>query len=227
MLLKINSDSLVNFTYSLSKMHRAALPNAVRFTLTDIAKDVKIRTLQKHSNRQFDVSKPTFFKRYSGYEPAKGFDIKTMSSKAGMIKGNPPNAKSRATTDIGEQQHAGNVKNKSYIPAKNMRTAKGLVKSSYIKEINKKPIVVKSSERGRDFIEAAIKAKDEQRPLLVKKNNKGVLRKVSRVAKKGQFPVKSTIIAIKYSIRISKNNLRTSGAFMGSKNWFGNAIFTS
>jgi len=181
-MLNYKGDALIDFSHKLSKLHRAALPNAVRFTLTDVAKDVKFRTLKKHANLQFDVKKQSFF-RLSAYKSASGVNISKMSSIAGMIKSQ--DSKSTASTEIGQQQFAGVVHNKSYMAkvkgeeSKGV-TSRGLSNKKYKDARNKTPII---AEKGKMFFPNAKKAKETKRPLLVKKGKKGYLVKVSKIRK--------------------------------------------
>lgn len=208
-MLEFKGNSLLDFSCKLSKMHKAALPNAVRFSLNDAAKDVKFNTLQKHAKSEFDVRKPTFFKAFSGYKVAEGYDIGKMKSTVGMIKGNPKNPKSKASTQIGEQQSAGNIPNKSYVRAIEQTNNKGLLKPSYSKLVNIKPIVSDS-----DFFEKAVQSRKEKKPLLVRKNNKGVLVKVRKISKKTATPITTEPIANYQKNRTVK--LKTKHPFLNN-----------
>lgn len=189
-MLEFKSDKLVAYSLKLAKIHRAALPNAIRFSLTDAAKDVKFRTLKKHANIQFDVSQQAFFRAFSGYKPAKGFSIDKMSSVAGMIKGNPKNSKSVASTEIAQQQIAGIVHNKSYIKSS---IPNKVSNSAYRKARTQRPFIV---EDGMRYVKKAFDAQKANKPLLVKKNKKGVLVKVGKISKaKGKIKIKTKPIA--------------------------------
>lgn len=189
-MLSVKSKPILDFSYKLSKMHRSALPNAVRFTLNDVAKEVKKTTLLEESKKQFQVRKPTFFKKFSAWEGASGYDTNRMQSKVGMIKGN--DSKSTASTQIGAQQFAGKVPKKAILPAENMRNGKGLVKPSYKRERKKKPII---AGKGKEFNESFHEAKKQNRPLLIEKNGKGVIAKAGMVLKRKINPLKLKIIA--------------------------------
>jgi len=178
-MLQFKSDKLIDYSHKLSKIHKSALPNAVRFTLTDAAKDVKFNTLQKHANKEFDVKKASFFRAFSAYEPAKGWDIGNMKATVGMIKkGNP---KSVASTKVGKQQYAGTIKDRSYIPYENKKP-----------KYDKKPIVTEK----KGYFGKAIEADQKKVPLLVKKGKKGYLVKIKRInKKKADNPIVTEIIA--------------------------------
>lgn len=210
MSLHYKNNNLIKYSFKLDQVHKAALPNAIRFTLNDAAKDVKFNTLLKHAKKQFDVKKPSFFRAFSRFQQAKGFKISQMFSVAGMVKG--PNSKSKASTEIGQQQIAGVLYNKSFLAAKNQRTSKGLVKKSYKTVRNIKPI---STKKGLNFFADAQRAKESKRPLLIRKNNKGVLVKVNRIRKGSKkrkaFVFTTPIASYKRERRI---DLRTKRPFL-------------
>ena len=56
-MLQFDSDKLIKFSHTLSKIHKSALPNSVRFSLNDAAKDVKFKTIHTHAQKEFDVKK--------------------------------------------------------------------------------------------------------------------------------------------------------------------------
>lgn len=184
MSLEFTSDKLVGFSLKLAKVHRAALPNAIRFTLTDSAKDVKFRTLKKHANKQFDVKKQSFFRAFSAYEPAKGFNISKMKSTAGMIK---KAGKSVASTEIGQQQHAGIVHHKSYIKAQKPKVSS----KTFIDARKKKPLKTEGNNYAKTFIEAL----KTDTPMLVTKNKRGVLVKAVKLGKTKKKPFITKIIS--------------------------------
>ena len=188
-MLIYDSRKLVDFSYTLSRLHKAALPNAIRFTLNDSAIDMKKRTISKQANASFKVAKPNFFKVYSRFEKAKGYDIRKMQSKAGIIKSS--NLNQKASTELAQQPIAGKVKHKSFRASKNMQTSKGLVKSTYKKLRKKKPITTNKA----NYVKDAKLSKESGRPLLIKKNNKGILVKVNSIKRKGKDRIKTTPVA--------------------------------
>lgn len=238
---------VIDFSHKLSKMHKSALPNTVRFTLNDLAKDVKVKTLQEESKDQFQVRKPTFFKKYSGFQQAGGYNIAKMQSTVGMVKGG--DSKSRASTDIAQQQTAGTVPNKSFMPTKNMRTGKGLVKKEYLTKINKKPIGLKGYKFGHkfgnnkiagtrksNFISRVIKAHNSNRPFLYYDGDykgEGLIFDVTRLTMntKKEFSFKLKRIATyqeNRSIRLNKRkpfviNAATEAAKKGNDYYIRNA----
>jgi len=61
----INTDAAVVMTNKLEKMHRSALPVAIRRTLDSASFDVKQRSLLLNTEKTFEQRKKTFFKATS------------------------------------------------------------------------------------------------------------------------------------------------------------------
>lgn len=188
-MLHYKGDKLIDFSHTLSKIHKSALPNAIRFSLNDSAKNVKFETLAKHANKQFDVKKPSFFRVFSKYTQANGWNINNMKATVGMIKS--PDPKSVASTKIAQQQIAGTITDRAYIPAERQRNAKGLLTATYRKLRNIKPITASKE----DYFEKVIEAKKTKKPLLIRKNNKGILVKIKAIKKKQANPIITESIA--------------------------------
>ncbi len=120
MLINIDSKELIVFTNKLDKIHRAALPNAIRNTLNSAAFDVKTNTMPESADDTFVNRKPNFFKANSRVETAKGFSIKDMESVVGFTSKN--STSDNAVDDLEEQEYGGTIEGRSFIP---MDTARG------------------------------------------------------------------------------------------------------
>lgn len=113
-LIKIDTREIFDLSTKLMDLHRAALPNAVRFTLSDLAFDVKKNTLYPALNESgMIIRNPTFFKKYSGVQKAVGWDISKMYSEAGMI---PEGNAAKAVSRLKEQDEGGKLGNRNYVP---------------------------------------------------------------------------------------------------------------
>jgi len=119
MELNINSDALVIHTNKLEKMHRSALPVAVRNSLNNVAFDVKQRTLPSQVKKDFVNRNKTFFKATSRVSMASGFDVRTMQSIVGFIGGE----KNQAVRDLEQQERGGTIGGRSFIPMKSARSS--------------------------------------------------------------------------------------------------------
>jgi|GEM_PF-1257423 len=119
--IDINSNAVVRHTARLERMHRSALPIAVRGSLNSAAFDVKKDTMPMEA-KVFIHRAPTFFKATSKVNPAKGFDIRTMQSMVGFLpQSGSPKEKGGATEDLQQQEHSGTIGHRAFIPLKQAR----------------------------------------------------------------------------------------------------------
>jgi len=116
MIFDINNDAAVVFTNQLEKMHRSALPVAVRETLNGAAFDVKMHTMPEAADDAFIVRKENFFKSKSSVDKAKGFDIGSMEAVVGFI------GDDQAVKDLEAQEHGGEIDGRSFIPMDTARS---------------------------------------------------------------------------------------------------------
>jgi hypothetical protein len=104
-MIQVDVKDIVNLSKKLSTASRSTFPVAVRSTLNDMAFDVKknqlIQVLKNKSG--MIIRNESFFKKYSGFQKATGFEISSMYSQVGMIpSGNASKAVNRmATQDEG------------------------------------------------------------------------------------------------------------------------------
>jgi hypothetical protein len=110
MQFNINSSEVVKHTNTLEKMHRSALPLAVRNTLNSVAFDVKKNTMPESAEKEFVNRAPNFFKANSRVEMAKGWNVDSMQSVVGFIP------KDQAVEDLEEQEYGGTIESRSFIP---------------------------------------------------------------------------------------------------------------
>lgn len=165
MILNINSNALVAHTNRLEKLHRSALPVAIRGTLNNAAFDVKQNTMPKSAKKEFVQRQPNFFKANSRVEMAKGFNVSTMKATVGFVEGRLKGDKNFAVRDLEEQEYGGEIKGRSLIPIDESRRGSSSVKPvranyrlSNIKNVinaNK----VQSRNKKQKFIRAAFAAK--------------------------------------------------------------------
>jgi len=159
-VLNVNSKDVIMFTNKLEKLSKSDFPIAVRQTLNDLAFDVKQNTLLRKADKTFIIRAPTFFKRFSAVEKAKGFDVNTMQSKAGIKPGSNIAAK-----NLTKQEKGGKIKKRSYIYMNQARVsrnkAKKVRKPYYLNSKNKvqgQPSVRRRSRKS-NFVAAAIVGK--------------------------------------------------------------------
>jgi hypothetical protein len=186
-LFSWRNDDVVAFSAQLQKVHRAALPNAVRFTLSDAAVNMKKESLIKSANKNFTIRNRSFFKSYSVFNKATGYDINKMVSNAGITKSSKAknaNSKSKAGIGLSKQEFGGSVESKAYIAPENKktkslnaRTGKGLTKKIVVSETQSgRPVVYNGGKsRKNNLITKAYKAHKKGVPLLYAKGGKGML----------------------------------------------------
>jgi len=162
-ILNINTDAVVKHTNTLEKLHKSALPVAIRGSLNSAAFDVKISTMPLSAKRAFIQRNKTFFKANSRVEQAKGFDVKTMMAVVGFIDNNLKGGNNFAVKDLEQQEQGGKIKRKSFIPtdvgrggssAKLVRPMNRLSKINNIIDSTK----ASGNSRKQRFIRAAIRA---------------------------------------------------------------------
>lgn len=129
MILNINSDAVVQFTNTLEKMHRSALPSAIRGTLNKVVFDVKSKTLSKFADLSFEKRQPNFFRANSRFENAKGFNVSTMRATVGMTTMGLKGDHNYAVKDLEQQERGGLIPKKSFIPLPAARISGSLNKN--------------------------------------------------------------------------------------------------
>lgn len=164
MLLNINSDAAVVFTNKLEKLHRSALPNAIRNTLNKAAFTVKQVTMPKSAER-FIKRQPNFFKANSGVQMATGFDVNSMRATVGFVAHKLRNPSTNfSIKELEEQEYGGDITHRSFIPLNTARAGGSHVRN--VRPVNRlsriKNIVdaAKLSGKGAPktkFIRAAIR----------------------------------------------------------------------
>lgn len=132
MYFNINTNSSVVFTNKLEKLHRSALPVAVRGTLNDMVFDVKTKTMPASSFAEFEHREKNFFKANSKFAQAQGFNIKSMEASVGFYENKLKNQSTNfAVKDLEQQESGGNIEHKAFIPMKAARKgAKGIVRAN-------------------------------------------------------------------------------------------------
>jgi len=169
MILNINTDATVRMTATLEKLHKSALPIAIRTALNSAAFDVKLNTMPKEAGKAFLQRQKNFFKANSKVEQAQGFNINKMKSIVGFFENKLVNqATNYAVKELEQQEYGGSIGHKSFIAMQQARRGgNGLVKKEFrLTQIEKKIINAKkvtsvsSRNRKQKFIRAAIKARE-------------------------------------------------------------------
>jgi hypothetical protein len=160
MILNINSDAAVEFTNKMEKLHRSALPVAIRGTLNKAAFDVKQKTMPATSAQEFENRQPNFFKANSRVDMAKGFDVSSMQSAVGFTENGLKGSNNFAVRDLEQQERGGKIEGRSFIPTD---VARGGNNSKAVRPVNRMSGVtniinsnkVKGKNRHQRFLYAA------------------------------------------------------------------------
>lgn len=123
MQLNINNDEVVKFTNKLEKMHRSALPVAIRGALNNAAFDVKTNTMPKNAADNFVSRQANFFKANSRVSMASGFDVNNMEAVVGFVSTSLKGGNNYAVKDLEQQEYGGTIRGKSFIPLRSARSS--------------------------------------------------------------------------------------------------------
>lgn len=83
--LNVNTDAAIILTAKLERMHRSAMPSAIRSTLNDAAFTMKKTEILVSAKNNMNVKNPAFFKRFTGLKRANGFNVNSMYSEVGFL----------------------------------------------------------------------------------------------------------------------------------------------
>lgn len=164
-VLNINNDAVVKYTAKLEKMHRSALPVAIREALNNAAFDVKQRTMPKSSKKAFTNRQRNFFTANSRVDMARGFDVKTMKAVVGFTEGKLRGSNNQAVKDLEDQEHGGGIGGRSLRATPSARVSSSEDRPVQMKYrlkdlknvVNANKIVARSKKQ--KFIKAAFIAK--------------------------------------------------------------------
>ena len=144
--LNINASETVKLTNKLEKLHRSAMPIAVRSTLNDAAFMAR-KLIIKNFKSNFINRNRTFISSHASANKCQNtFDINRMQSEAGIIKG-----KTKSGDLLEKQEFGGNIQRK-IIPSDNVRMSKNykklVQKSMYVNKFikYKNGVIYKSGE---------------------------------------------------------------------------------
>ena len=192
MAFDINTKAAIELTVKLGKLHRSALPVAVRGTLNNAAFETK-KYIPITASRKFITRNKSFFRAFSQVNMARGFDINSMKAEAGInaAKG------SKVAEGLEKQETGGSIQGRKLIPHN-----KGRISSSIKKRVRKK-----HHFKNIKITDARKKGKGSINYLLIKKGGKGTVFEVRKVGKKQKLtPV--------YSYRNTKISRVTPSPFM-------------
>lgn len=127
MKLDVNTDSAIQLTAKLEKLHKSAFPSAVRNTLNDVAFETK-KLIPKKAEGNFTIRQKNLFKRMSLVQKAQGWNVNGMSSKVGL-----DGSKGSLSDGLEKQETGGNLQGRKLTPH-NM----GRISGNYAKKLKVK-----------------------------------------------------------------------------------------
>lgn len=170
MRVEVDSKELVKFTAKLDKLHRSALPNAVRNTLNNAAFETKIE-IPKTASSKFITRNKSFFKSMTLVNKARGFDINQMQSEVGIS-----NRKDKIASGLTKQELGGNIKDRSLIAMDQARVSS-----------NKNKIVRNSNKLNNITISKNKKKGTGTGFVMIKKGTKGTIFQTKKSGKKNNL----------------------------------------
>lgn len=192
MCFNINTKDHIKLTVKLGKLHRSALPVAIRSTLNDVAFETK-KWIPKTASRKFITRNKSFFRSFSSVNRARGFNINTMSSQVGIN----PSKGSRVADGLEKQETGGSINSRKLIPHD-----KGRVSSSHQKRVKRK-----NRFQNIKIHDTRKKGRGKVNYLLIKKGGKGTVFEIKKAGKKQRLtPI--------YSYRNTKKSRVKASPFM-------------
>jgi len=197
----INTKSSIDLTVKLGKLHRSALPVAVRGTLNEMAFETK-KMLPQTASRKVITRNKSFFRAFSSVERARGFNINGMESIVGIN----PDKGSKVAEGLEKQETGGAIQGRKLIPHDKGRTS-----GSHGKRLKKK-------HRFGNIRIGDVKKKGQGRVnyLLIKKGGKGTVFEIRKAGKKQKLTPVYSYRSTKIS-RVQKSPFMKPASLMATK----------
>lgn len=118
-VLDVNVDGLVKYANKLEKLSDNDLPRVVATTLSNVALDVKQKTMPKSAKKAFKQRSKNFFKVTSNVEFAKkNKNVNAIQSTVGF-RSDKAKANKYAVKELEQQEHGGKIEKRAFIPLGN------------------------------------------------------------------------------------------------------------
>lgn len=199
-MLTIDADEVIKLTNKLEKVHRSALPSAIRNTLNNSAFEVK-NQIPIQGKKKFITRNKGFLRSFSTVDKASGFNVDSMMATAGI------NSKkgSQVAEGLVSQEFGGVLNTSRLVPHDEARTSKSHMKRLRRKNWKKKINAHKATRAYRNhkgtknskFVAAVMStAKSGKEFMILENGGTGMLYRV-----KG---LKSNVRRGKLSFRVEK-----------------------
>lgn len=195
MQLDVNTDSAIQLTAKLEKLHRSAFPSAVRNTLNDLAFDMKKKQIPNSFKQNFKPKSGTvpFVKKLLIVDKAVGFNTNEMKAVVGFL--NPTNNVDKRFVEGLQKQEDGGVIDDGL---RYLKSARGEKVNGRVRRENyydKNNVISGRSRIGRNkgtrkskFVARAYRAMKDNKPMFMN-------------SMKGNFLVKVTSVSSEISTR--------------------------
>lgn len=228
----INNEEVIAHSAKLDRLHRSALPSAIRNTLTELAFNSK-KKVTEVAKIKFGLQRSkTFIKAHTGATKARGFDVNTMQSSIGVY--HPRNSK--VVKGLSAQEKGGPIKSRKLIAHDDARISKthgkriasrNKFKNTDINRIHR-PTAAFRAHRGTrksKFVAAAFSAVKSGNDLLFLKTGRtGMIYKITGLTKNDRNRSVSFKAKKLYNIRdkntstVKKRKFIEGSALMAYKN---------
>jgi len=103
----VNTDAAIILTAKLERLNKSAFPSAVRSSLNDASFAMKQKEILGSAKHNMKVRNPSFFRKFTGVEKAKGFNVNSMYSQVGFINTDPNPIKGKKAIEGMESNEVG------------------------------------------------------------------------------------------------------------------------
>lgn len=167
-ILNVNTNATIILTAKLERLNKQAFPSAVRSTLNDAAFAMKQGNILESAKKNMTVRNPSFFRKFTGVDRAKGFDVKSMHSQVGFINTDPNKKKGQKAIEGMEHNEVGGSDNTGAMYMKAARTGGSpdrLVRKKA--RFDKNNVAGSKSRQKKNFFKNAFASVKENKPVFV------------------------------------------------------------
>lgn len=214
----INTEAAIKYSADLERLHRSALPSAVRNTLNNAAFETK-KQLPMVASRLFITRQKSFFRRFSTVDKASGFNINSMRSIVGINA----SVDAEIAKNLESQEFGGAVQGNKLVPHNHARTSKSLNKRVAARNRFNRVKIHDASRAYRahrgtkksKFIAAVMStAKSGKNHMMIKNGNRGMVYEVTSVSQNVRTGKVNFKIKKLYSVRSNKTHRVKASGFM-------------
>jgi len=177
MRLDVNTRAIIHLTSRLEGLHRSAFPSAVRSTLNDAAFEMKKVNIEASARRNMKVKNKTFFRKFTGVERARGFNVGSMGATVGFTDKGSKNSQKAVNSGM-ELNESGGSDSTGLMYTKKTRTGSGLVRRKDYYDTKKQASKYRSAQKKGNTIKRLYAGSVENKPVMISTDNGVFLVKV-------------------------------------------------